>query len=164
MLREITAVRQIDGEPRRRWFSDQSMDLIIWLGGDKEIIGFQLAYAKDSSERAVTWRQGRGYSHDRVDDGARGGPGGYPATPILVTDGGFAVEAVAADFRRRGRELEPAIREFVAAKLGAYSSAPAAEAVVAKASSGPVLIRRPLFMAIILLLAIFIAVVWLAGR
>ena len=31
MLSEDTHVRQIEGEPKRRWFSDYYFDLIVWL-------------------------------------------------------------------------------------------------------------------------------------
>lgn len=42
MLREKEYVRQIKGEPRRRWFYDDFFDLIVWYGTDDSIIGFQL--------------------------------------------------------------------------------------------------------------------------
>jgi hypothetical protein len=32
MLSEIPEARQIRGEPRRRWFTSESMDLYVWVG------------------------------------------------------------------------------------------------------------------------------------
>jgi len=39
MLREIRDVRQVSGEPMRRWFSDEDFDLIVWLDPEDRIIG-----------------------------------------------------------------------------------------------------------------------------
>ncbi len=61
MLREITAVRQRAGEPRRRWLQDEGMDLFVWLGAADAIVGFQLAYDKPQAERALTWKGKSGF-------------------------------------------------------------------------------------------------------
>ena len=53
MLREIEKTRQIAGEPTRRWFSDTSMDLIVWVE-QESAVGFQLTYDKPHAEKAVT--------------------------------------------------------------------------------------------------------------
>ncbi|MCH7756306.1 hypothetical protein IH970_14450 [candidate division KSB1 bacterium] len=45
MLKEIQTARQIEGEPKRRWFSNRFFDLIVWFKkNDNEITGFQLCY------------------------------------------------------------------------------------------------------------------------
>ena len=62
MLTESRRVRQIKNEPRRRWFSDDYFDLIVWLGNGHEIIGFQLCYDKFGIERALSWKKGEGYA------------------------------------------------------------------------------------------------------
>ncbi|GAB6039841.1 hypothetical protein [Endothiovibrio diazotrophicus] len=114
MLREITAVRQIPGEPRRRWFQDEAMDLFVWFEGET-IVGFQLSYDKPDRERTLTWRRERGYDHARTDDGSR--PGRHPATPILVADGVFDVARVAVEFARRAAGIDGAVEGFVVERI-----------------------------------------------
>ena len=98
MITEITGVRQINGDPRRRWFSNEDFDLIVWLDDpDDHISGFQLCYDKTAYQRALTWHSEHGYLHNRVDDGENT-PGKYKAAPILVCDGIFEKEIIAAQF------------------------------------------------------------------
>jgi hypothetical protein len=117
MLREICDVRQVPGEPKRRWFSDETLDLIVWLDERQEILGFQLCYDKTGNQRALTWRRDGGYSHQRVDDG-EWRPGKYKQSPILLADGRCDMTALAAEFSRRAQSIEPAIVAFVQARLG----------------------------------------------
>lgn len=63
MLKETPSVRQILGEPRRRWFGDEDFDLIIWYASDDSILGFQLCYDRDARYRALSWLKGKGYKH-----------------------------------------------------------------------------------------------------
>jgi hypothetical protein len=44
MLREISNLRQIEGEPQRRWFEGQELELIIWQSGN-EIIALSCTLA-----------------------------------------------------------------------------------------------------------------------
>jgi hypothetical protein len=53
LLREIPRVKQHAGEPPRRWFTDETMDLYVWAGDDCRIIGFQLTYNKLRAEKAI---------------------------------------------------------------------------------------------------------------
>jgi len=115
MLREIAAVRQHPGEPRRRWFSDERMDLIVWLDRRGAIVAFQLCYDRDHGEHAVTWQRGAGSRHDAVDDGEH--PGRHKATPILVADGPFPAHRVRRELARRGRELDADLLAFVLARV-----------------------------------------------
>ena len=69
MLTEFVNVRQVPGEPKRRWFSDDNFELIVWMNEDGKIIGFQLDYDKDKNMRALTWKDPSSYFHHRVDDG-----------------------------------------------------------------------------------------------
>ena len=91
MLTELTHVSQRQGEPKRRWFQSPDEDLIVWYAQDGSILGFQLCYDIRRGERALTWLSGRGYSHERVDDGEVVGLG-HKRTPVLVPDGAFAVD------------------------------------------------------------------------
>lgn len=120
MLREIPHVRQIAGEPQRRWFSSPTLDLIVWLEENDEIVGFQLCYDKTRHERAITWRRDTGFAHEAVDDG-EGRPGKYKATPILLPDGAFQARTIAGEFQAQSAEVAPRIAGFVHAKLMEYS-------------------------------------------
>ena len=43
-LSEVRNCRQVRGEPRRRWFGSEQMDLIVWCDDTGAPIGFQLCY------------------------------------------------------------------------------------------------------------------------
>lgn len=120
MLREIPRVRQIPGEPYRRWFCDEDFDLIVWLEG-AAIVGFQLSYNKNtpSQQRALTWKRDLGYTHDRVDDGENR-PGSHKSTPILVPDGLFSHQQIAQQFAAVSDEVDTDIAAFVYTRLMAY--------------------------------------------
>ena len=53
-LYEIGNCRKIQDEPRRRWFSNRNVDLIVWCGEKNQITGFQFCYKEGASEYAVT--------------------------------------------------------------------------------------------------------------
>ena len=119
MLRELTEVRQIPGEPQRRWFADDYFDLIVWFDNNGESIGFQLCYDIPGEERALTWREPTGFSHQRVDDGERQRP--YKATPILVADGAVDDAAIARLFKERSHGMDQQVAGFVLGKLESLS-------------------------------------------
>lgn len=119
MLTECANVQQRRGEPRRRWFHSDEQDLILWLGDDGTILGFQLCYRCLGSEHALTWFEDRGYSHHKVDDGEENPPI-YKRTPTLVSDGAFDSQAVLQRFQSEANELSPELVAFVTAKLEAY--------------------------------------------
>jgi hypothetical protein len=112
-LRELADVRQVPGEPRRRWFSSPDLDLIIWVGERGAVLAFQLCYDKSRGERALTWHSERGYDHAAVDDGERQ-PSQYKSTPILVADGRLDRERVLELFVAASEALPHSIRETVA--------------------------------------------------
>jgi hypothetical protein len=114
MLVECANVRQVKGEGFRRWFTDDYFDLIVWYSGPR-ITGFQLCYDRARKERALTWRWPNHYSHDRIDDGEA--PMTYKMTPILVQDGVFEKERVAAKFQAAAKRIEPEIANLVLEKL-----------------------------------------------
>ncbi len=119
MLYEVTSVKQYKDEPMRRWFVDNYFDLIVWFrnGG---IVGFQLCYDKTDNQHALTWYDGTGYLHNRIDDGENK-PGKFKSVPILVPDGRFSNNAVAEIFIKESAELEPDISAFVYQKIIQYS-------------------------------------------
>ncbi len=69
MLKEIQNARQIEGEPKRRWFSNRFFDLIVWFKNDNEITGFQLCYNISFDEKGLTWLKDKGFSHNSIDEG-----------------------------------------------------------------------------------------------
>jgi hypothetical protein len=121
MLTEHKYVEQFSGEPRRRWFSDEDFDLIVWLDDSEEILGFQLCYDKLRDEHSLTWWSERGFAHTGVDDG-EGRPARQKATPILVPDGEFRSTRVAERFLQESRGIDQAVVEFVYEKLVSYGS------------------------------------------
>jgi hypothetical protein len=82
-------------------------------------VGFQLCYDKGPNEKALTWVEGIGFSHERVDDG-EGIPGYYKMTPILVQDGLFDKDNILALFKKESKEIDPTIVSFVCEKIIKY--------------------------------------------
>ena len=117
MMEESSRVQQIPGEPHRRWFSDDFFDLIVWVR-DNEVIGFQLCYDKQGTERALSWSFDAGFHHHRVDTGEWKPP--YKASPLLVADGPFDHPGVTDEFIKRSGHIDSAIAEFIRRTLFEY--------------------------------------------
>ena len=118
MLKEIVNVRQIEGEGRRRWFADEYFDLIIWYDDRDKVLGFQLCYDVSNNERALTWKRGNNYLHEKVDAGET--PYQMKETPITVADGAFDKRAVAERFRNESAEIDGEIASFVYERIVNY--------------------------------------------
>lgn len=114
-MREMGPVRQVKGEPRRRWFASGRCDLIVWLDGMGEPEGFQFCYDKDEVEHAATWRPPEGFSHMRVDYGRS--IQGRAGTPFLVPDGAYDPVRMLTLFEREAALVPPGIVAFVTARL-----------------------------------------------
>jgi hypothetical protein len=121
MLREIVETRQIKGEPRRAWYLDDDMDLIVWYSEQGALLGFQLTVDKRTEEHALTWFEQKGFTHHRVDDG-EGRPGRPKMSPILVEDGVLNVGRLLDHFEERAGRLPAALRDGVTEKLREYGS------------------------------------------
>lgn len=119
MMIETKNVRQIDGEPLRRWFWSDYFDLIAWFNADNDIIGFQLCYDKNKKQRVLTWQKDAGYSHDYIDDGEES-PGKHKSTPVLVADGIFQKEKIAAQFKEESHNIDGQIADCVHSKILEY--------------------------------------------
>jgi hypothetical protein len=119
-MKEILHVSQILGEPRRRWFSDDYFDLIIWFDPQGGISGFQLCYDNRKSPRALTWLRDRGFTHEGIDDGddplLR-----YKSTPVLVPDGPFDTGEILKRFTQASRSLPEGITRLVMEKIQSFS-------------------------------------------
>ena len=120
MLRELRDVKQVPGEPRRRWFSDENFDLIVWLDPEEQILGFQLCYDKEPRQKALTWLNGGGYRHNRIDDGDK--PGKMKASPVLEANGYFDSEGIARRFMENKGDVPEKISECVYEKITRYRS------------------------------------------
>jgi hypothetical protein len=118
MLREMSIGQQ--GGRRRRWFADEYFDLIVWFTARDAPDGFQLCYDRNTRERAVTWTEDAGYSHDRIDNG-EGNPTKNRA-PVLLSDGSFPAADVLRRFEMSSATIEPHIRQFAAQKLREYAT------------------------------------------
>jgi hypothetical protein len=117
MMKELNSVRQVAGEPRRRWFGSDTMDLIVWLDAAETPVGFQFCYDKGSAEKALTWKLGSGFSHMGVDDGEGNSRLSYKATPILVANGKFNGARVVQLLDTHGAEVPSELRQFVATRI-----------------------------------------------
>ena len=119
MLREISSTRQNPDEPRKRWFSSASMDLVAWFDNDDVLIAFQLCYDKSDAERAVVWRRhGAGLKHHAVDDG-ESIPGKHKASPILTDGRRLPLQRVRERLLLESSEVPPIILADVLARLDA---------------------------------------------
>jgi hypothetical protein len=117
MLVEQKIVRQVAGERARRLFSDDDFDLILWNDADGSFAGFQLCYDKGHDERALTWKNGEGYTHDRVDAGE---VVGKAKTPILVADGIFPAHEISDRFSAASAAIDQNIAHFIREKILLY--------------------------------------------
>jgi hypothetical protein len=122
MLVESSRVHQIEGEPRRRVFTDEDFDLIVWYEQEhNRLIGFQLCYNKQTGEQALTWREANGFSHHSV-DGGEDGAHSHKRTSILTAKGGVVTpDKLAERFQEHSQFIESAIVRFVQQKLTEYT-------------------------------------------
>lgn len=119
MLKEAKNIRQTKGEPRRRWFSDDFFDLIVWFEEDGSVWGFQLCYDRGYKPRALTWIKGTGYKHAGIDDG-EGAGGTFKGSPVLVEDGLFEAGPIGKRLAAASGELPPEIGAFIIKKVSEF--------------------------------------------
>lgn len=112
-------VKQIPGEPRRRWFEDNYFDLLVWQDELGQIIEFQLCYDKQYNQRSLIWNEQIGYVHNKVDDGENK-PGKYKAAPILRDDEIFDFAKIAEKFKNQSRDIDTKLASFVLDKIKKY--------------------------------------------
>jgi len=111
-MREKVNIRQIPGDRRRRWFSSEYFDLIVWLNDDGSFSGFELCYDKMHVERSIVWRSSGGFQHMAVDDGEHR-PGKYKASPVLVPDGYFDANRIHTSFAKESFSLPQEVAAYV---------------------------------------------------
>ncbi len=118
-LREVDNAWHSAGEPPRRWFTAEHLDLIVWSDAAGRPTGFQLCYDKPRGERALTWTVDPGFTHTGVDDGSDVGLG-HKASPILVPDGALDVRRLEGEFREVSSRLPADVVAFVVDTLARY--------------------------------------------
>lgn len=119
MLKEEKKVRQIEGDPRRRWFADEYFDLIVWFDKDDSFWGFQLCYDREHKPRALTWTKKYGYKHAGIDNGEQIW-GTSKNSPVLVEDGLFDAGPIGKKLAAASAELPPEISAFTLEKVRAF--------------------------------------------
>ena len=113
-LKEFKKVSQeAGGKNKRRWFSDRSIELLVWLNKDgDELIGFQLCYDLQSNPHAFTWQKENNLLlHEKIDEGDS-----LPRknlSPIMVSDGVPPILRVKEEFERESSEVDENIRTLV---------------------------------------------------
>lgn len=116
MLTEVLNVKQIDGEPVRRWFASPQLDLFIWYDEDEQIIQFQICYDKGPDERALTWHHQDGLAHHAVDDGENR-PFRMKSTPIMTHNSDFDAEKIASLFEELAGNIDHKTVLFVLSNI-----------------------------------------------
>jgi hypothetical protein len=119
VLVEYKNVRQEPGKGPRRWFEDNRYELVVWYRPEGGLEGFQILYLNQGEERALTWHEGDGFKHSRVDNGT-----GSPLknlTPILLPNGSIPWPEVLREFDGSSATLEPELRTFVRQRLEAQA-------------------------------------------
>ena len=116
MLLEINKPSQILGENHRRWFYAQDADLIVWEDGSKTIIGFQFCFVIESKEKAISWRQGKGFMHEVVDN-LKSNPHSYKMTPLIKQNGGYSFNLILDIFTLKSTAIDKHVRKFITSQL-----------------------------------------------
>ncbi|HAH32781.1 MAG TPA: hypothetical protein DCL44_10755 [Elusimicrobia bacterium] len=122
MLRETPNIRQIPGEPPRRWFADEFFDLIVWFDTDGAVNGFQLCYDREFHPRALTWTKSAGYTHNAIDDGDTA-TGSHKSSPVLVPDGAFNAKNIYSQFEKASALLPEDICKITLEKIKEFPDA-----------------------------------------
>jgi hypothetical protein len=116
---EVRDVRQVEGEARRRWFTDDDFDLMVWYHADDSVHGFELSYDKPGYEKALRWFDDAGLSHHAVDTGEQNPA--YNRSPMLSqSEGRSEMKRVLAGFKKSTEGLPDGLSELVQTKLAEY--------------------------------------------
>jgi hypothetical protein len=115
LLQKIRGVRQDDSGRERHCFQDDFFDLFAWTDEAGEVVAFQLCYDRLKRERVLAWSEPNGFIHRRIDDGEE-----LPVqkmAPMMVADGQFAADDIAAEFDNRSTAIGPRWRQFIRTKI-----------------------------------------------
>ncbi len=117
MLYEVKYVRQIQGEPARRWFLDDDFDLLVWQNGSR-VVGFQLCYADNAApQKVLKWTLNDGLHYFSVDSGETV-PAHYKGTPMLIpSPPEMHLSKVAQRFLHASAQIPSGIKQSVYQQL-----------------------------------------------
>jgi hypothetical protein len=124
-MKELINVRQIQGEPKRRWFYSEQFDLIVWYNNDELPSGFELCYDKIAKEKSIVWHASGGFAHMAV-DGGESRTGRPKASPVLVPDGFFDAKRLYSAFTRESQLLPGDVAALVLTVIKAHPNYEAA--------------------------------------
>ena len=117
-LAEVSKVVQRPGEPARRWFQSETLDVQLWLDDSGAPIGFQLAWRDGSLGRAITAHAGQPLLHEQVDEGGRGGKGVARSALLHAVERDFDLALILPRFAAASAAMPEALRRFVLDRLG----------------------------------------------
>jgi len=126
MLHEKQNVRQIPGEPLRRWFADDYFELIVWFSPSQEIEAFELSYEVQGDWQAIKWSPLKGCHHYQIDAG-EGRAYKPQAVPTLQLDSNFSkaeMRAIYQKFQAASQGIDSDIARFVAQQILRYDPHP----------------------------------------
>ena len=121
-MTEVRVARRF-GEPRRRWFRSDNLDLMVWLSwwGWGPPSGFQLVYDKAARESTLAWTKAHGFEHRREQDGGREERGLLryydKEEPRKVIDDRVNIDRLIMQFERVAPGLPKKIAGLVMGKL-----------------------------------------------
>lgn len=110
VFKELKNVRQIPGEPLRRYFTHDDIDLLVWVRKNR-VFGFQLITPWRESQIAITWYDGKGLSLGEVDDG-EGRPARPKMSPLLVSQD-FKITTIQDIFQVISEKLPPGLATII---------------------------------------------------
>ncbi len=116
MLKEITNLNDTSDNLKRRWFTDNDLDLYVWQDHNGTIMQFQFSYNKPQDERIVKWSNNVGLSHYKVESGD---PDPYKAdtSAILVGEAHLDIDEVQKIFVRAAGKLDQDLYLFILSRL-----------------------------------------------
>lgn len=112
---ELKHSRQRADEPRRKWFTTTRQDLLVWFDDNEAITAFRLTYEWDGKLFSLHWDAETAFVHSNIDTGDRGG--GWSKSSLLTRTKLPPKADLADQFRVQANDIDPRVRDFVAAKL-----------------------------------------------
>lgn len=109
----LTEIKQ--NRAGRRWFTAAAADLYVWGGDSGPVSAFEYCYRFGGAEYSLRWDSERGFEFGGIDDGEAGPL--KNRSPIRTGGGAPPWGLIARHFRRHARGLEPAIFDFILARL-----------------------------------------------
>lgn len=121
MLLENPHINQLRGEPRRRFFFDDCLQLYTWTDPQGGIVAFELSYDLWRDARAFRWQAGCGMEHYRIDDGES--RAFRKSVAILRPDPSRIDRRIREEFARRSGNMDAGILEAVLRELDRFLAA-----------------------------------------